>query len=158
MFVMMAVLSAGIFLLLFSAQGFSQCYTETNCTGAIVPADSQRECCVETDQGHLFAINDECATCTGKYYKTLTMNVRLSCSVFKKMCNGTLRSFVRSVCEFALGAHARGLSRVYPSVPALATSASVETSKQRYSRVSLRLFLDFESWIFEKTFREKVMA
>ena len=47
---------------------------------------------------------------------------------------------------------------VYPSVPALAASASVETSKQRYSRVSLRLFLDFDSWIFEKTFREKVMA
>ena len=37
---------------------------------------------------------------------------------------------------------------VYPSVPALAASASVETSKQRYSRVSLRLFLDFDSWIF----------
>ena len=31
---------------------------------------------------------------------------------------------------------------VYPSVPALAASASVETSKQRYARVSLRLFLD----------------
>ena len=31
---------------------------------------------------------------------------------------------------------------VYPSVPALAASASVETSKQLYSRVSLRLFLD----------------
>ena len=31
---------------------------------------------------------------------------------------------------------------VYPSVPALAASASIETSKQRYSRVSLRLFLD----------------
>ena len=31
---------------------------------------------------------------------------------------------------------------VYPSVPALAASASVETNKQWYSRVSLRLFLD----------------
>ena len=31
---------------------------------------------------------------------------------------------------------------LYPSVHALAASASVETSKQRYSRVSLRLFLD----------------
>ena len=50
-----------------------------------------------------------------------------------------------------LGAHARGLLYlscvsvclcVYPSVPVLAASASVETSKQRYSRVSLRLFLD----------------
>ena len=44
------------------------------------------------------------------------------------------------------------------SVPTLAASASVETSKQRYSRVSLRLFLDFDSWIFDKTFRSKVMA
>ena len=39
---------------------------------------------------------------------------------------------------------------VYLSVPALAASASVEDSKQRYSRVSLRLFLDFDSLIFEK--------
>ena len=31
---------------------------------------------------------------------------------------------------------------VYPSIPTLAASVSVETSKQRYSRVSLRLFLD----------------
>ena len=31
---------------------------------------------------------------------------------------------------------------VYLSVPALAASASIGTSKQRYSRVSLRLFLD----------------
>ena len=31
---------------------------------------------------------------------------------------------------------------VYPSIPALAASASFETSKQRYSRGSLRLFLD----------------
>ena len=54
-----------------------------------------------------------------------------------------------------LGAHVRGLS-VCMSVPALAASASVETSKQRYSRVSLRLFLDFDLWIFEKTFCSKV--
>ena len=47
---------------------------------------------------------------------------------------------------------------VYPSVPALAASASVEISKQRYSRVSLRLFLDSYVWSFEKTFRSKVMA
>ena len=47
---------------------------------------------------------------------------------------------------------------VYLSVPALAASASVEDSKQRYSRVSLRLFLDFDSWIFKKLFRSKVIA
>ena len=45
---------------------------------------------------------------------------------------------------------------VYPSVPALAASASVETSKQRYSRVSFRLILDFDSWIsVQKLWREK---
>ena len=47
---------------------------------------------------------------------------------------------------------------VCPSVPTLAASASVETSKQRYSRVSLRLFLDLYVWSFEKNFRSKVMA
>ena len=74
-----------------------------------------------------------------------------------------------------LGAHARGLLQlscvcvsvcvcvcvcvcVYLSVPAVDASASVETSKQRYSRVSLRLFLDFDRWIFEKTFLSKVMG
>ena len=36
------------------------------------------------------------------------------------------------------------------SVPALAASASVETSKQRYSRVSLRLFLDYMCVEFRK--------
>ena len=56
---------------------------------------------------------------------------------------------LESACLLTLGAHARGLLvclsvclSVYPSVPALAASASVETSKQRYSRGSLRLFLD----------------
>ena len=48
--------------------------------------------------------------------------------------------------------------RVCLSVPALAASASIETSKQRYSRVSLRLFLDIYTWSFEKTFLSKVMA
>ena len=49
---------------------------------------------------------------------------------------------------------------VYPSVPALGALASVETSKQRYSRVSLRLFLDLISGFstkpsVQKLWREK---
>ena len=43
---------------------------------------------------------------------------------------------------FALQCYSLSCVCVYLSVPALAASASVETSKQRYSRVSLRLFLD----------------
>ena len=63
----------------------------------------------------------------------------------------TARHMKVCITLLTLGAHARGLRylscvcvcvSVYPSVPALAASASVETSKQRYSRVSLRLFLD----------------
>ena len=41
------------------------------------------------------------------------------------------------------------------SVTALAASASVYVRKQRVSR---RLLLDFDSWIFEKNFCSKVMA
>ena len=56
-----------------------------------------------------------------------------------------------------LSAHARGLLvSVYPSVPALAASASVETSKQRYSRVSLRLFLDYMCGVSKKPSVEKL--
>ena len=45
---------------------------------------------------------------------------------------------------------------VYPSVPALAASASVETSKQRYSRVSLRLLLDYMCGVSKKPSVEKL--
>ena len=52
-----------------------------------------------------------------------------------------------------MGKNNRGNNPLRPtvclSVPALAASASVETSNQRYSRVSLRLFLYFDGWIFE---------
>ena len=44
------------------------------------------------------------------------------------------------------------------SVTALATSVSAYIRKQRYTRVDFRFFLDFDSWIFEKNFRSKVMA
>ena len=44
------------------------------------------------------------------------------------------------------------------SVTALATSVSAYIRKQRYTRVDFRLFMDFDSWILEKTFRSKVMA
>ena len=44
------------------------------------------------------------------------------------------------------------------SVTPLAASASAYTCNQQYSRVFLRLFLDFDSWIFEKPFRSKVMV
>ena len=44
------------------------------------------------------------------------------------------------------------------SVTALAATAIVSTCNQRHLRHYYRLFLDFNSWIFEKAFRSKVMA
>ena len=42
------------------------------------------------------------------------------------------------------------------SVPALAASAFVETSNQRYSRVSLRLFLDYMCGVSKKPSVQKL--
>ena len=44
------------------------------------------------------------------------------------------------------------------SVTTPASTSLVSTLKIRYVEVSLRLFLDFNSWIFEKSLRSKVMA
>ena len=44
------------------------------------------------------------------------------------------------------------------SVTTLAATSFVLTLKVRYVGVYYRLFLDFNSWIFDKTFRSKVMA
>ena len=44
------------------------------------------------------------------------------------------------------------------SVTALAATAFVSACNQRHLRHYFRLFLDFNSWIFEKAFRSKVMA
>ena len=55
----------------------------------------------------------------------------------RRACTARVTVVVLCVCVCL-----SGCLSVYPSVPALAASASVETSKQRYSRVCLRLFLD----------------
>ena len=44
------------------------------------------------------------------------------------------------------------------SVTALAASVRICSSCSRYTRVSRRLFLGFDSWIFEKLYRSRVMA
>ena len=61
------------------------------------------------------------------------------CSCFVCVCV----SVCLSVCQF---------------VTALAATSFVFTLKSRYVGVSYRPFLDFNSWIFEKTFHSKVMA
>ncbi|CAI8012611.1 hypothetical protein GBAR_LOCUS8088, partial [Geodia barretti] len=44
--------------------GFSQCYTGTGCTGSVVPAANQEECCTDTDNGMAFMDAGICTQCT----------------------------------------------------------------------------------------------
>ena len=74
------------------------------------------------------ALARACAVYTHTVY--VLLNVRPAYEFRRGFCTSVL-FIVLCVCV-----------SVYPSVPTLAASASVETSKQRYSRVSLRLFLD----------------
>ncbi|CAI8008867.1 hypothetical protein GBAR_LOCUS6036 [Geodia barretti] len=50
-------------LLLLTGQGFSQCFTNTNCTGGLVVAADQRACCVGTDDGLSFNDGTTCTLC-----------------------------------------------------------------------------------------------
>ena len=52
-------------VLLFSGQGFSQCFTSADCTGDQVPASNRRECCVETDTGLSYNDVGTCNVCIG---------------------------------------------------------------------------------------------
>ena len=61
---MEAVLHLLLFLLL-TGQGFSQCFTDTNCTGRVVVAADQRACCVGTDDGLSFNDGTTCTLCIG---------------------------------------------------------------------------------------------
>ena len=59
------MLSSLVLVLLFSGQGFSQCFTNAGCTGDQVPAVSQRECCVETNTGLSYNDGGTCSMCIG---------------------------------------------------------------------------------------------
>ena len=78
------------------------------------------------------------------------MKFSVVCALFAEVCSEyiTVRSAnPRRAC-------ARVTVCVYPSVTALAASASVKHG----TNDTHRLFLDFDSWIFENTFRSKVIA
>ena len=54
-------------VLLLTGQGFSQCFTSTDCTGYQVPAGNQRECCVETNTGLSYNDGGTCTVCIRRY-------------------------------------------------------------------------------------------
>ena len=53
-----------LFLLL-AEEGFSQCFTNTDCTGDFVPAANQKECCAGTDEGLSYNGGGTCNLCIG---------------------------------------------------------------------------------------------
>ena len=61
-----AVILALLFVSLLPGQGFSQCFTGTNCTGGEVVALDKRDCCVGTDDGLSFSDGSNCTLCIGK--------------------------------------------------------------------------------------------
>ena len=104
-----------------------------------------------------------------EYFPLEKINVlRGSCSASHLLCAHAFDIImIRALCSFPLVNPRRACARVtvvvlcvcvclcvclsvYLSVTALAASASVYTSKQRYPRVSLRLYLDFERRGFSK--------
>ena len=54
----MYIFSAGIF----------RCYTRTDCTGTVIEAANQRDCCVGTNDGLSYGDGDTCNPCIGKAY------------------------------------------------------------------------------------------
>ena len=61
----MDVVCLSILFLLLAGEGFSQCFTSIGCTGSLVPADNQRECCAGTDEGLSYSNGGTCTMCIG---------------------------------------------------------------------------------------------
>ena len=61
----MAVVCLSFLFLLLAGEGFSQCYSDTACSGSLVPADNQRECCAGTDEGLSYNNGGTCTMCIG---------------------------------------------------------------------------------------------
>ena len=57
--------------LISNIEDFVQCYTSSNCTGDIVPADDVRDCCVGTNDGQSYGVdpgNCEVIHCVGEVF------------------------------------------------------------------------------------------
>ena len=55
--------------------GLPQCFSNTNCTGAVVDAADQRDCCVGTDDGLSYHNGTNCHLCIG-IFLTLAAHAR----------------------------------------------------------------------------------
>ena len=54
-----------LLVLLLTGEGFSQCFDSTGCTGSLVGAVDQRDCCVGTNDGLSYNNGGICTNCIG---------------------------------------------------------------------------------------------
>ena len=62
---MAAALYHLLLVFLLTGEAFSQCYNSTGCTGSLVGAVNQRDCCVGTNDGLSFSDGGICTNCIG---------------------------------------------------------------------------------------------
>ena len=65
---------------LLAGEGFSQCYSDTACSGSLVPAANQRECCAGTDEGLAYNDGGTCSVCIGMSEVDFVINKGIMCS------------------------------------------------------------------------------
>ena len=80
--------SCSIFLLflLLTGRGFSQCFTDSECTGSTVAAGSNRDCCFETADGLAFLSNGTCTACPSELLHIFCVILLLSPYSRLKLC------------------------------------------------------------------------
>ena len=54
-----------LLVILLAGKAFSQCFDSTGCTGSLVGAVDQRDCCVGTNDGLSFSAGGICTNCIG---------------------------------------------------------------------------------------------
>ncbi|CAI8015468.1 hypothetical protein GBAR_LOCUS9583, partial [Geodia barretti] len=60
---------------LLAGQGYSQCFSSTDCSGTEVTANDERDCCVGTDDGRSYQLGTSCTTCIVHGFERTAYNV-----------------------------------------------------------------------------------
>ena len=118
---------------------------------ACAPRVNNCQCSSDNEHNSYYSSNDGCSVVT----LTTTSNTLFLGNI--RGCNKVLLNTVFINPRRACAARVT-LCVSTDSVTALAATAFVSACNDRHLRHYYRLFLDLSSWIFEKTFRSKVMA
>ena len=78
------MINSSVYLLLLFLIGgaFSQCFTDSECTGGTVAAASERECCIQTDSGGAFLSDGMCTACASELVHVIFSYRVYTCTLF----------------------------------------------------------------------------